>query len=291
MCTTRSTPSTCTPRAATSVATRTFESPATNSARLRSRAFCDRLPCSSTAGMPAAVSCFASFFAWCFMRVKKMRRAVPEASASMSESFAPLPETSNTWCVSCGTTDSAESTECMIGECRYFLTRLSTPLSSVALKSRRWPCLGVLFMMRVTTGRNPMSAMWSASSRTVISTPSRLMTPCFMRSSRRPGAATTMSTPASSAASWRRCGTPPKIVVTLMPTGSASILMVSASCVTSSRVGASTIPRGRLGRRFFAASSIMFATSGMPKAIDLPEPVRPRPRTSRPARVSTSVSR
>jgi hypothetical protein len=43
-------------------------SPPENAARLRSRAFCERLPCRSTAGMPDAVSCFASFFAWCLVR-------------------------------------------------------------------------------------------------------------------------------------------------------------------------------------------------------------------------------
>ena len=42
--------------------------------------------------------------------------------------------------------------------------------------------------------------MWSASSSTVISTASRLTNFCFIRSSRRPGHATTMSTPALSAA-------------------------------------------------------------------------------------------
>src|SRR5947199_201462 len=44
------------PRAAMSVATRTRVSPLLNASRLRSRAFWLRLPCRSTAGMPAAVS-------------------------------------------------------------------------------------------------------------------------------------------------------------------------------------------------------------------------------------------
>ncbi|SLB29586.1 Uncharacterised protein [Mycobacteroides abscessus subsp. abscessus] len=79
---------------------------------------------------------------------------------------------------------------------RKRLTSLSTPLSSVAEKRRRCPSCGVDERMRVTTGRKPRSAMWSASSSTVISTASRLTNFCFMRSSRRPGQATTMSTPA-----------------------------------------------------------------------------------------------
>ena len=80
--TTSSTLSTCTPRAATSVATSTRTSPAPNAARLRSRATCERLPCRSTDGMPDAVSCLASFLAWCLVRVNRMRRPVPDASFS-----------------------------------------------------------------------------------------------------------------------------------------------------------------------------------------------------------------
>ncbi len=59
--------------------------------------------------------------------------------------------------------------------------------------------------------------MWSASSSTVISIASRVTKPCFMRSSRRPGQAMTMSTPALRAATWRCWVTPPKIVVVLSP--------------------------------------------------------------------------
>ena len=59
--------------------------------------------------------------------------------------------------------------------------------------------------------------MWSASSMTVISTASSRTKPCFMRSSSRPGQATTMSTPSFSAATWRFWLTPPKIVVVFSP--------------------------------------------------------------------------
>ena len=83
------------------------------------------------------------------------------------------------------------------GCCRKRLTSLSTPLSSVAENSRRWPPAGVAARMRVTPGRKPRSAMWSASSITVISTASRRSARWLIRSSRRPGQATTMSTPAA----------------------------------------------------------------------------------------------
>ena len=88
---TSSTSSTCTPRAATSVATSTFAAPEANAARLRSRAGCDRLPCRSTAGIPCAVSCWASFLAWCFVRMNRMRRPVPDASVRTSSFLASTP--------------------------------------------------------------------------------------------------------------------------------------------------------------------------------------------------------
>ena len=62
--------------------------------------------------------------------------------------------------------------------------------------------------------------MWSASSSTVISTASRVTKPCFMRSSRRPGQATTMSTPALQRLDLAASGVmPPKIVVVVQAVG------------------------------------------------------------------------
>ena len=93
-----------------------------------------------------------------------------------------------------------------------------------------------------------------------------------------------------------------------MPYACASGNSTSSICLASSRVGASTRARGR-GRlvaalppalprrsasRSMAAISCSLAprraTSGMEKASVLPEPVRPRPRMSRPARESGRVS-
>src|SRR5665811_1158669 len=62
-CTTSSIASTWMPRAAMSVATITRTAPVEKASRLRSRAGWLRFPCRSTAGMPAAVSCLASFLA------------------------------------------------------------------------------------------------------------------------------------------------------------------------------------------------------------------------------------
>ena len=51
--------------------------------------------------------------------------------------------------------------------------RTSTATSSVAENSIRWPSGGVMSRSRRTAGRKPRSAMWSASSSTLISTLSR----------------------------------------------------------------------------------------------------------------------
>ena len=83
-CTTSSTPDTSMPRAATSVATMTFTSPDSKAARLRSRWFWLRLPCSSAAGMPFFVRSLASFWVWNLVRVNRMRRPLPEARVRTS---------------------------------------------------------------------------------------------------------------------------------------------------------------------------------------------------------------
>ena len=77
------------PRAAMSVATSTRTCPLVKSARLRSRALCDRLPCNSTAGMPAAHSCLASFLAPCLVRMNSSERSSPDASALTTAALSP----------------------------------------------------------------------------------------------------------------------------------------------------------------------------------------------------------
>ena len=292
MWTTSSTSSTCTPRAATSVATSTRTSPSENAPRLRSRAPWDRLPCRSTAGMPAWLSFLAIFLARYLVRVNIMRRPVPEASASMRACLSSAWVTS-TWWSMVVTAAWALSAECSTGSLRNFLTSTSTPLSSVAENSSRCEPCGVLERMRVTTGRKPMSAMWSASSSTVTRTSSSVSRPCLMRSSRRPGQATTMSTPLASAFSWCFWETPPKITVVFRPAALASGATVRSIWVASSRVGASTRPVGRFARRDTrlepGARPARRETSGSANATVLPEPVRPRPSTSRPARESGRV--
>ena len=110
--------------------------------------------------------------------------------------------------------------------------------------------------------------------------------PCFMRSSSRPGQATTMSTRLRSAVTWRsaryrrRWWSPSGP----WPGPAARARRGSGWPVRGWARG----PGQRPARAGVPSASP--ATSGSANASVLPEPVRPRPRTSRPARVSGSVS-
>ena len=182
---------------------------------------------------------------------------------------------------------AAESTECTAGSLRNRRTSTSTALSRVAENSIRWPSGGVASISRRTTGRNPRSAMWSASSTTLISTSSRWQCPCSMRSASRPGQATTMSTRLRSAVTWGFWPIPPNMVVTVRFMAAASGAMTAWTWLASSRVGTRTRPRGRQAS---VCPSARPATSGIAKPSVLPEPVRPRPRMSSPASASGSAA-
>ncbi len=104
-----------------------------------------------------------------------------------------------------------DSVECVTGSFRYVFTMVSTSLSSVAENSSRWPSAGVMSSSVVTAGMKPMSHMWSASSRTAISTAPRSAAPCSHRSISRPGVAISRSTPRRSASICFGYGRPPAI--------------------------------------------------------------------------------
>ena len=111
--------------------------------------------------------------------------------------------------------------------------------------------------------------------------------PRRMWSSSRPGVATSTCTPRRRSSSWRFIAAPPTIGRTRTPIVRPSGASASVTCRASSRVGTSTKPSGRPGRTRAPAS---LAISGRPNASVLPEPVEPRPRTSRPARTSGIVA-
>ena len=79
----------------------------------------------------------------------------------------------------------------------------------VAEKKRLWRFLGSMPTMRWMSRMKPRSSIRSASSSTNTPTSSSVSARWLMRSSRRPGVATTMSTPRAQARIWRPIGTPP----------------------------------------------------------------------------------
>ena len=81
-------------------------------------------------------------------------------------------------------------------------TLCMTLRSSVAEKSSVWREEGVAATIFFMVGQKPMSSMRSASSSTRISTSRSFTSPRSMRSWRRPGVATRMSTPRESFDSW-----------------------------------------------------------------------------------------
>src|SRR4051812_2751057 len=130
--------------------------------------------------------------------------------------------------------------------------------------------------------------MWSASSITVISTASSRQARRSMRCFSRPGVATSTSTPRVRASICRPYAAPPTTVATRCPSAWASGVRTAATCCASSRVGTSTRARGAYGvRRVVEACRRL--TIGSANASVLPDPVRARPRTSRPARASGST--
>ena len=131
--------------------------------------------------------------------------------------------------------------------------------------------------------------MRSASSTTVTSTRSRRQWRWRMRSSRRPRACDEHVRATTQRVHLGRWPAPPITVVTLSDSARASGVRASATWLASSRVGTSTSARGRDGsRRILEVARA--ASIGRPKAIVLPLPVRPRPRTSRPASESGNVA-
>ena len=79
----------------------------------------------------------------------------------------------------------------------------------VAEKNIDWRRTGSLEMIRLMSGRNPMSSIRSASSRTNISTWSRNTIPWVIRSMSRPGQAITVSAPFFRSFTWPNWLTPP----------------------------------------------------------------------------------
>ena len=135
-----------------------------------------------------------------------------------------------------------------------------------------------------------MSSMRSASSSTSTSTSSSMQAPWLMRSSRRPGVATSTSHPRASALFCGPYETPPTTVTAVCPVRLAMARQTSSICWASSRVGVTTSMRGpqpteSLPRRErFTCGSL--SSVGSRKAAVLPVPVWAAASRSRPASTS-----
>jgi hypothetical protein len=148
---------------------------------------------------------------------------------------------------------------------------------------------GVAARIFFTPGRKPMSLMWSASSMTVTSTALRSGGPG--RAGRAGGRGGDEDVDAAAqrahlrvlvdAAEDRQQRQPGRL---------GQRTSDSAIWAASSRVGASISARGRPCGRARPGCGRSRATTGSAKAKVLPEPVRPRPSTSRPASESGSVA-
>ena len=106
---------------------------------------------------------------------------------------------------------------------------------------------------------------------------------CAIRSSRRPGVATTMSAPPRNAIICGLIDTPPNTIASFIgsASGRASARSVAPTCAASSRVGISTSACTRLGA--WRTSASMRCSTGSENAAVLPDPVSADASTSRPA--------
>ena len=111
---TSETSSTWMPRAAMSVATRVCAVPEWKASIVRVRAPWLRLPCSSTAGTPAALSWRVIFLARCLVRVKTTLRPGAATRSVRTGRWSPALMWS-TWWVIFATGDCAESASWVTG--------------------------------------------------------------------------------------------------------------------------------------------------------------------------------
>ena len=128
---------------------------------------------------------------------------------------------------------------------------------------------------RCNSSAKPKSSKRSASSSTKCCTSARRTAFWSIRSSKRPGVATTMSAPPRSAIICGLTDTPPNTVLTLSDCGSlyARWPSTSPTCTANSRVGTSTSTRTGRRKLVWRGEASKCCKSGSAKASVLPEPV------------------
>ena len=128
-----------------------------------------RLPCSSTVGTPLLLSWRASALAPCLVRVKTTVRPGALVRSTSTGTRCSRWTCSTWWAI---VRDRRLRRVGLVGHRvrQEPLDQHVDAVSRVAENSSRWPPRGVCSSSRRTAGRKPRSAMWSASSSTVIST-------------------------------------------------------------------------------------------------------------------------
>ena len=157
------------------------------------------------------------------------------------------------------------------------LASLSSDVGKVAEKSIVWRFSSQAATIARTSSMKPISSILSASSSTTNSVQGKLRKPWFMRSSTRPGVATTTCAPPCRALTWGTMSSPPTMKAVLIPRTAPSSASTVWTWSQSSRVGQSTSP-STLER-----AGSMRAIMGAPKARVLPVPVSALAITSRPS--------
>ena len=204
------------PRAAMSVATRTWSWPSLNFRRLSWRAVWDLLPWMAAAATPRRVRSRATLSAPCLVRVKT-RAFFTSSWRRMSSSRAVLffRSTRQTSWRMISTGEETGAAAAFTGSWRRVSTRSRISGGRVAEKNMVCFFSGSRRMTLRTSWIKPISSIRSASSSTKISTLDRSSSPWPARSSRRPGVAVRMSTPRLSCSTWGAWPTPPKITASV----------------------------------------------------------------------------
>mmetsp|Transcript_1556 Transcript_1556/g.3626 ORF Transcript_1556/g.3626 Transcript_1556/m.3626 type:complete len:218 (-) Transcript_1556:699-1352(-) len=203
------------PRAATSVATRIEQEPVLNCCSTQSRSPCCLSPWMARAGHPSWRMLLVRTSQLRFVS-QKMMIFDPSLSTICSmilasrRGFSESSHTS-TCCLTVLTALRVLLPTCVrtVSFCRKSRAMPSTSLGHVAVKKSVWRSGRICPTIFRICGSNPMSSMRSASSRVRNLISARRTLPRSMKSTRRPGAATTMSAPCSTARSWSRMFSPP----------------------------------------------------------------------------------
>ena len=204
-------PSTSMPRAAMSVATSVRTLPLRKSASTRSRWPCDLLPWIASARDAALVEA-AHHLVGAVLGAGEHQRAVDRLGAQeVGERSFGLPPRS-TWMTRCAmrsTVVAAGVTATVAGSFSICLARSAMSCGMVAENSSVCRSCGSFATIFRMSWMKPMSSMRSASSSTNTSTPLSRTALLCTRSSRRPGVATSTSTPLSSERTCWPIETPP----------------------------------------------------------------------------------